>query len=58
MKCNYCDKEHEKGYILDGGEYYCSKDCLQVFIDDNEYEELHEFGLLVFGDYKDLGVTE
>ena len=40
--CQICYKQMKEGYCIGGGEnYYCSKECLNKEITDEEFKELY-----------------
>ena len=44
-KCNACGAGMNEGYCIEGGiEYYCSKECLNTEISDEEFAELYADG--------------
>ena len=44
-ECNACGKGMNEGYCIEGGiEYYCSKECLNTEISDEEFAELYADG--------------
>jgi len=53
-KCSACGKEMVNGFVIDDGTtYYCSKKCLNKFIDDNEYDEMYNEGLAYYTEFDD-----
>lgn len=52
--CTVCNKEMSEGYVVnDGLENYCSKECLNTKITDDEYKQLYEEGYAYWTTFED-----
>lgn len=52
--CTSCNREMKEGYtICDGIQHYCSDECLNTEITEEEYKELHEQGYGFWTTYED-----
>lgn len=42
-KCDCCGQGMNEGYVIEGGEsYFCSKQCLNSVISDEQWEEMYD----------------
>ena len=42
-KCDCCESGMNEGYVIgDGERYYCSKECLNTQISDQEWDEIYD----------------